>query len=226
MSHVHQEKQSPSDVILLVKQFMSDKHLIQALVALPAEKTLPLTGPTSLADRNPLSEKLLSEYRKTASALERRPWSYDKAAQYLRKFCDNNEKADFGDGDPPQMLAFVPKSWVQEQADHEDMLNFAPSPPKPVSIVEAPPGSGRKLKRKRDDRSAATAPTGSANSVPAPADAEAAPGSSSPAVPKAAAKATAKATAKAKAAPAGVPKAKAKAKAKAASVPRRKSLFS
>ena len=226
---------------MLVKQFMSDQHLVQSLVCMPHDQAakVPLSGPSVKAPRNTMAPKLILEYKKTAAAVEKAPWSMHNAARYLRDWCGRSE-LQLEAGEPPSFIFEPMKDAVSGAAQHKELLAFAPSPPKPVVILERLQGGHKKRKRTDQAEAAAAAEPESAEAAVEPraeaaADTAVIPGpGAGDAVctePEAKAKAKAKATpkaaaakAKSKSAPKAKSAAKAKCKAKAASKAKAKAL--
>ena len=201
-----EDEQSDQDVLLLVKQYMSRTCLSQhPCVLLPRLKaeSLPLSGPTSVNPRNVLSQKLKSEYEKTASLVEQEPWSLQQAGQYLRTWVNDNAagvKKDTPHFKFEKMPSLDQPS--ERLASLETYQEFAPDPPKIVKVESGPPASAK--------TKAAPKPKQTAAPGKAKAQAKAKAGAS----PKAGAKAKAKAKAKVKVMK-SCAKAKAKCKAKA-----------
>ena len=88
----------PCDVIMCAKQLFSDAVLSQPpLLVWPNGKTFPqmMSGPTQAMKRNELGANELREYRKTAGKIAEKPWHMEKAAKYLREWCDANVAGEF-----------------------------------------------------------------------------------------------------------------------------------
>ena len=85
--------EDPRDLVMLVKQFISDQHLVQSLICLPHDQAtkVPLSGPSVKAVRNTMAPEMLLEYKKTAAAVDQAPWSMHKAAPYFREWCSRSE---------------------------------------------------------------------------------------------------------------------------------------
>ena len=88
-------QEHPSDVVLIVKQFLSSPSHSQApQVVLPLEVAEGLTGKLEAAPRNKFSETTLTEFRKSAMIFGNQPWNLLKAKSVLEDLCDFNEKED------------------------------------------------------------------------------------------------------------------------------------
>ena len=141
-------KHSPDDVVMLIKQHMRDKHLSQEpMVVLSSERAPPLSGPEQKMPRNPLSEKIVSEYLKTAKHVEQPPWTLKHAASYLREFCDRNQKGE--QGEPPHfvfssIMVAAAQGAVAGMELPIEYSEFATGAPKIVQVVEKPPEGLRK----------------------------------------------------------------------------------
>lgn len=85
-----------ADAVLLVKEFLHHTRLSQQpLVLLPHMAAMTLHQPTlKVKQRNPLGDRVLAEFRKTASAVSKEPWKLFKAQQYLEELCRQNEAED------------------------------------------------------------------------------------------------------------------------------------
>ena len=141
-------KHSPDDVVMLIKQHMRDKHLSQEpMVVLSSERAPPLSRPEQKMPRNPLSEKIVSEYLKTAKHVEQPPWTLKHAASYLREFCDRNQKGE--QGEPPHfvfssIMVAAAQGAVAGMELPIEYSEFATGAPKIVQVVEKPPEGLRK----------------------------------------------------------------------------------
>lgn len=82
------------DVVLFVKQYMHTAELTQApLLVQPYEVAQKLRkGDLRVMLSNQLGERVVREYRKTASALGQPPWNLLKAQEYLNHLCDESEQ--------------------------------------------------------------------------------------------------------------------------------------
>lgn len=147
----HQE----GDVIMLVKQYMSSTALSQAPCILsPAsyKDRLPTPAPTQVHPRNPLSERAVAEYMKTARAIAEHPWLLLEASGYLERWCQANLAAHHGT--PPPLSFFVgPPRGVDVLPTPRDLLGgewaaFAPGTPKRVTVKAEPPPKRRRVLRK------------------------------------------------------------------------------
>jgi hypothetical protein len=99
--------EADSDVLLFVKEFMHSPSLSQQpLLFQPhvVAAALPVTG-LSVMPRNPLSEKTIQQFLKTAAAVAQPPWHLFKAQAYLESLCCMNQTALLGP--PPFPLRFV-----------------------------------------------------------------------------------------------------------------------
>ena len=170
-------------------------------------ENMPLSGPTSLLPRNQLPDKLIKEYQKTATLVENPPWHLDRAAKYLRDWTAENVS-----GAQKHAPSFALEK-KKETGSGESVLvecdrfqEFAPDPPKPVSVLPGPPALNRDPKPKAK----------SAAKKPGPPTAKAKAASQATPGPKLKAKAKAKAKTKAAAKP--KPKAKATLKRPAAAI--------
>jgi hypothetical protein len=89
-----------ADAVLLVKEFLHQTRLSQQpLVLLPHMAAMTLHQPTlKVKQRNPLGDRVLAEYRKTASTVSKEPWKLFKAQQYLEELCRRNEADELSVG--------------------------------------------------------------------------------------------------------------------------------
>ena len=93
-------QEHPSDVVLILKQFLSSPAHSQApQLVLPLKVAEGLTGKLQPAPRNKFSDTTLTEFRKSASVFGERPWNLLKAKYFLEELCDTNEKEE-----PPPAL--------------------------------------------------------------------------------------------------------------------------
>ena len=101
---------------------------------------MPLTGPTGVLPRNPLTEKLVKEYEKTAKLVEQEPWNLHKAAEYLRTWTSDNQSNS--EKEPPKFQFDMISHSVLKSAltpEHQLLQEFAPDPPKAVTVELGPP---------------------------------------------------------------------------------------
>ena len=101
---------------------------------------MPLTGPTGVLPRNPLTEKLVKEYEKTAKLVEQEPWNLHKAAEYLRTWTSDNQNNS--EKEPPKFQFDMISHSVLKSAltpEHQLLQEFAPDPPKAVTVELGPP---------------------------------------------------------------------------------------
>ena len=117
------------DVVLLCKARMASlKMSQQALVILPAQHASVLEQQVlEPAKRNSLSDRQLSEFRKTASAVGKAPWGLTRAEEYLRQWCANNEAETWPK--PPAMIVDITKK-LEPKLDTE--LNLTTVGEKPM----------------------------------------------------------------------------------------------
>ena len=93
-------EESPRDVVLLVKQYMASTEMVQRpMVCFPAiglEYLGQFPKTNYVLPREPLSERQVREFQRTADLVEKEPWALHRAAKYLRTLIDNNAqgKAD------------------------------------------------------------------------------------------------------------------------------------
>ena len=82
------------DTVLVVKQYLHHKDFSQPpLLAMPQSVAASLREETlKPSSLNPLGDRLLKEFRKTAEAIAAQPWNLLRGKMYLEKFCDDNEK--------------------------------------------------------------------------------------------------------------------------------------
>ena len=157
-----------SDVILLAKQHISSSELSQPpllmfphclLERLAGQELKPLP-------RNELPARTIAEFRKTAVAVEAKPWSLHRAATYLRNLCDGGQQSS-----PPVLrLLTEPKLFAASSlatAAPQDWSEYAtqiskPAPPRVITVKRAPV-------RKRPAAASASTPDGQQE---APADRE------------------------------------------------------
>jgi hypothetical protein len=90
-----------SDVVLVVQQYMHSTTVSQKPLLLQPHEVALRLRPEDLkfSPRNPLGDRLLREYRKTAQIVGNPPWNLVKAQAYLEKLCQDNEKG----GDLPAL---------------------------------------------------------------------------------------------------------------------------
>ena len=173
-------------MVLLTKQYMSHTHLSQQPIKVFAPNKLgemPLSGPKDVSPRNLMNEKLVTEYMKTANLVEQEPWVLKQAAEYLRTWTSNNQNMVKKEAPFFEFKKMPDTDQYLESAitpDHKLLQEFAPDPPKIVTIEAGPPP--------RADAKAKAKAKAKANAQPKTA-------------PKAKSKAEAKPKAKAKATP-------------------------
>ncbi len=132
----------PDDVIMCAKHFWSSPRLSQApMLALPRALALTLPqAPTKDCPRNPLGEKQLAEYRRTAKKVAASPWRLLRAAEYLEKWCNQNEQQTWPQ---PRRLEWVVEPAPQGMSSDPvkalpDVLkDYAPQPPVAITITKA-----------------------------------------------------------------------------------------
>lgn len=130
----------PFDIFLICKQFMHSSSLSQSpTLILPFSRLSKLSAqPTKILQRNKLSDRQLSEFRKTARLIAQPPWSLTDGAQYLNALCDDNESGRIHQA--PTLIHFNSSAEVlaglQDRRDTldppEELLNFAPGTPRKV----------------------------------------------------------------------------------------------
>lgn len=189
---------------MLVKEYMSHTCLSQHPMKILSQnklKDLPLSGPQDLTSRNVLNEKLVKEYRKTANMVEQAPWFLHRAADYLRTWTANNEN-DVQEPGPYFVFEARSDSAQQDQpaltAEHKLLQEFAPDPPKIVTVEQGPPPRAE-AKAKAKAKPAAPKPNPKAKAKALATKAKSKAQAKPKAKAKAKATANAKATAKAKA---------------------------
>lgn len=193
----NQYDEHPDDAILLVKLLKSSRQLSQRpLLLFPVALHKKLEG-ISLkpAERNPLPDKELKEFERTARIIQNYPWSLNKGADYLRQLCARSAADDWLP--PPPILDVTPlDSALELPTSHHDWESFAPLPPRTVFVAAKAKGKSKatavKAKGKVQPGPKAKAKGGG--------KAKAQPAMPPPPVPEGAAKGKAKG--KAKAAPA------------------------
>ena len=227
----------PSDVVLLVKQFMRDIKMAQSPILVQPQSVAGALRREDLTvmPRNALGDRGLKEYRKTAAAVALEPWKLFKAQQYLEHLCDRNER---GELPPGVALRWV---WEYKMLDVEAHGGLGSCPMGPMEasdhkprevIVRAPTTAEqrqRKAIRKRPaavnlpELEAAAAATAGAESAAAAAPSSPGAPASEPSAPSApsAASAPVAAAAAAAAAPAAAAAAAAAAVPSDAAAPRR-----
>lgn len=155
------------DAVLLVKMHICSTELAQPpLLLLPRAIAAKVQG-TSLPPlgRNPLTDREIQEYRKTAKVIGAPPWKLLKAAHYLERLVENNVAGRWlgpprltfvFDYDMPLSLRLPPPP---------DWLNYAPTAPRTVVVYIAatkkptkPPKKKARVCPKVPPTSSATAP--------------------------------------------------------------------
>ena len=113
----------------------------QPLVLLRHSKleNMPLTGPTTLAPRNPLGEKLQKEYLKTAELVKRPPWHLNSAADYLTTWVENNVAGAQQEAPPFSLEKLSLSGGLSVLTECEHFQEFAPNPPKVIVAEPGPP---------------------------------------------------------------------------------------
>lgn len=132
---------SDQDVYLLCKQFMHSSALSQKpLLILPADRLSRLapSGPGNVVPRNDLGERTIHEFRKTAKAVAKHPWSLTAASQYLEQLCDQNESQQWP---YPPVLEFIntPVEELTPLIGQRDQVGL------PVELTDFAPGTPRKV---------------------------------------------------------------------------------
>ena len=127
-----------NDVVLCAKEFWSSSELAQPpCTILPAGylARLEQDGPKIAMPRNALSDRQVSEFRKTAEAVSAEPWLMHRAADYLTAWLDQSVAGRW-----PQP---APHGWVMEDHDQErvegpdfsvEWKRFAPKSPAAVVV--------------------------------------------------------------------------------------------
>ena len=154
---------SPSDVVLLLKQKVSSRELSQMPVLILPEVRLRRLPVQNLqpALRNPLGANEITQFRKTADRLSRKPWNLKDAESYLNDWVQRNIENRAGTPGCVDFVLFGRRDAALATPGPpppQEWRNFAPGPPRVVEIS----GCGT---RKR---------------ATAPGPAEAAPGAAAP----------------------------------------------
>ena len=126
------------DVVMLVKQFIHSTSLCQQPQLFLRSSDLADLDRTVLwtaMKRNLLSKESVKQYQRTARLVEKDPWFHTRAADYLRKWVDQNEKQDWGSHKLFE-LEFVMKTRDAKLEPENSVFwhQFAPDPPKVVAV--------------------------------------------------------------------------------------------
>ena len=84
--------------------------------------------------RNPLSNREVSEFLRTARTVEAHPWLLSSAANYLRELVSRNQRKDWL---PPPSLQFVhcpQQALAVKLPPPPDWQSFAPLPPRLIQV--------------------------------------------------------------------------------------------
>lgn len=123
-----------SDAVLMVKELLHHTQLTQQpLVILPHAVAMSLPSKLTLNPRNPIGERALKEFRKTAIAVSQDPWRLLKARQYLEELCRRSQAGEEPKGVPLDFIynykmparrigscVFCPIPGSLEEPDDED----------------------------------------------------------------------------------------------------------
>ena len=148
----------PSDVLLLVKQYMRSARLSQQpLIMAPAGKFLLLedTQPRSCRKLRPFSDRARKEFLKTAERVAAKPWSLERASDWLQDVVKMWEKGEVSQADLPSIDFASSGARVYEPVcvtECTEWHDFAPKTPKAVcveDIVDRPSGKRRRLRGKQ-----------------------------------------------------------------------------
>ena len=152
----------PTDVILLVKQFMHSQNLCQQpMLWAPGDRLSRLsdTQPRTCRQLRPLSKETAREFRKTASRVAKYPWLLVNAAKFLTDLVDRWERGETFVTDLPSINFYNSGSRnyiVPEIASTFDAewYQFAPKTPKTVRVerlLKQPEAKRRRLTLKTKD---------------------------------------------------------------------------
>ena len=141
---------SNTDCIMMVKHWISSLALAQPpFVAMPsrmhAELLKTCDGPERIAARNPLTDREVKEYTKTAGRVAEEPWNLTSAQEYLCRWVQRNVSRQ-SSLDSPLPMIFVIKGPTLSLAKAPvlpppDLDLFASEPIKTVSVVKQKPPS-------------------------------------------------------------------------------------
>ena len=138
----NQLEENPGDVVLTVKQFISD-----AAASQPPQLILPLSvwnkfdkAQLKPSVKNPFSQTTLSEFRKTAKLVGSAPWNLFEGQTWLEELCDNNEN---GVVPKPVELKFIfsihdseARIAQQDPPNFEDVEMPQQAPPRHVTVKQ------------------------------------------------------------------------------------------
>ena len=150
----------PQDVVMVCKQFWADNRLSQPPILWTPHSWFDRLRPVPWArrERNPLSDRMVQEYNKTATLVVVRPWCLLRSGAYLTEWVANNQSKTYPS--PPSIQSLVGAvsngAWADDMA--VEWRDYAPAPPTLIGI-----GPDRKRKRAPSARPIGPEP------VPAPA---------------------------------------------------------
>ena len=141
------------DVIMCAKQYWSDSQLAQPpMLVLPHDllEKLEKGGPKTTAARKKLDILTLGQFRRAADKFEAKPWKYNNAASYIRKWADQNELQAWPEAAPlgwivEEVLEHGKNMWTEEV--HDDWRAYAPQAAK-IEVVRCRP---RHMEESHDD---------------------------------------------------------------------------
>ncbi|CAL1156826.1 unnamed protein product [Cladocopium goreaui] len=136
------------DVIFLAKELVNSNELSQRpLVALPKDFLAKLKEPLKLILRNPIPERSLKEFLKTARVIEQEPWYLLRAAEELRHWIDMNQKKSWPVPHMPVWMHQADTRPVGVEPNPTGWEKFAPGPVRQIQVVEQKPPAEPKPKR-------------------------------------------------------------------------------
>ncbi|CAL1144838.1 unnamed protein product [Cladocopium goreaui] len=136
------------DVIFLAKELVNSNELSQRpLVALPKDFLAKLKEPLKLILRNPIPERSLKEFLKTARVIEQEPWYLLRAAEELRHWIDMNQKKSWPVPHMPVWMHQADTRPVGVEPNPTGWEKFAPGPVCQIQVVEQKPPAEPKPKR-------------------------------------------------------------------------------
>ncbi|CAL1154596.1 unnamed protein product [Cladocopium goreaui] len=136
------------DVIFLAKELVNSNELSQRpLVALPKDFLAKLKEPLKLILRNPIPERSLKKFLKTARVIEQEPWYLLRAAEELRHWIDMNQKKSWPVPHMPVWMHQADTRPVGVEPNPTGWEKFAPGPVRQIQVVEQKPPAEPKPKR-------------------------------------------------------------------------------
>ena len=164
------EEPHPHDVIMMLKAYMSDDTYTQAMVFAPNAALKRLAPfPLSILPRKQMNPQTRKDLQKTIEKIQAAPWSFNRAADYLRELLAQAGETPQAPGEFP-LAAFAGRiPWSVREYQATDMLkeaDFAWARREPARVTVAPKIKATAAKKAASKKSVvATEAASSSNAV-------------------------------------------------------------